>query len=196
MLCYSFLTSLAWISLQAFILYVLLLSQARFYFFMAGRLTLLPCHLVIPTMLLFDLCQLGLFLGLLYAFLLLNSSSPVLSLGLYSCFFGLPWPISSLLSSLAHFILLGIPDLFHFLGHPWPIPILHSHGLLLSILSFPSPSYHIIYFRGLQAFPPTPIYLIPSFGFLQPILACFPFLIMPMGLLLLFSGFFGSVFFI
>ena len=52
------------------------------------------------------------FLGLLYVFLLFNSSSPVLSLGLYSCCFGLPWPISSLLSSL---------DPFYSFGQPWPI---------------------------------------------------------------------------
>ena len=46
-------------------------------------------------------------LGLLYAFLLPNSSSPVLSLGFYSCCFGLPWPISSLLGSFVPFYSFG-----------------------------------------------------------------------------------------
>ena len=64
----------------------------------------------------------GPLLGMLYAFLLLNSSSPALSLGLFSCCFGLPWPISSLLGSLGPFysfrsssdgfISLGILDPF------------------------------------------------------------------------------------
>ena len=49
-------------------------------------------------------------LGLLYAFLLLNSSSPLLSLGLYPCCFGLPWPISSLLGSLGPFYSFGHPS--------------------------------------------------------------------------------------
>ena len=64
----------------------------------------------------------GPLLGLLYIFLLLNSSSPVLSLGLYSHCFGLPWSISSLWklpwpilflwASSARFISSGIPDPF------------------------------------------------------------------------------------
>ena len=101
------------------------------------------CHVIIWLVLV------GPPLGLLYAFLLVNSSSLVLSLGLYSCCFGLPWPISSLLSSLGPFYSLGILGPFHFLGHPWPIPILHSYGLLLSLLGFPGLSYHILYFRNL-----------------------------------------------
>ena len=75
----------------------------------------------------------GPLLGLLYAFLLLNSSSPVSSLGWYSCSF----------------------------RHPHPIPILHSHVLLLSLLGIPNVNYHILYIRGLWAFPPTP-YLLNS----------------------------------
>ena len=69
---------------------------------------------------------------------------------------GFPWPISFPWASLAHFISLGIFSPFHFLGHPWPIQILHSHGLLLNLLGFLSPNYHILYFWGLRAFPPTP----------------------------------------
>ena len=64
----------------------------------------------------------GPLLGLLYIFLLLSSSSPILSLGLYSHCFGLPWSISSLWklpwpilflwASSARFISSGIPGPF------------------------------------------------------------------------------------
>ena len=59
-------------SLWAFILYVLLLSWARSHLvvglsffnpslkFFAGQLTPMPCHPVVPAMLLFDLCLRGL----------------------------------------------------------------------------------------------------------------------------------------
>ena len=86
----------------------------------------------------------GPLLGLLYAFLLLNSSSPVLPLGLYLCYFGLPWPISSLSSSLGPFYFFEHLGPFHFLGHLRPIPILHSYGFLLSLLGFLGLSYHIL----------------------------------------------------
>ena len=69
-------------------------------------------------------------LGLLYAFLLLNYSGLVLLLGLHSCYFRLPWPIS---------FSLGILGLFPFLGHPRLILILHSYGPLLTLLSFLGP---------------------------------------------------------
>ena len=64
------------------------------------------CHVIIWLVLARPL------LGLLYAFLLLNSSSLVLSLSLYSCCLMLPWPISMLLGSL---------DPFYSFGHPQPI---------------------------------------------------------------------------
>ena len=43
------------------------------------------------------------------------------------------------LAFLAHFIPLGILGPLHFLGHPWSIPLLHSHGLLLNLFGFPGP---------------------------------------------------------
>ena len=64
------------------------------------------CHVIIW------LVFTGPLLGLLYAFLLLNSSSPILSLGLYSCYFGLHYSISSLSSSLGP---------FYSFRHPWPV---------------------------------------------------------------------------
>ena len=69
-------------------------------------------------------------LGLSYTFPLLSSRCPVLVLGLFSYYFGLPWPISSIWSFLGP---------LHFFGHPWPIPLLHSHGFLLNLSSFPGP---------------------------------------------------------
>ena len=161
-----------------------------------GRLTLQSCHPVVPTMLLFDLVLAGPLLGLLYAFLLLNSSSPALFTRLVLILF---W------ASLAHFILLGILGPFHFLGHHPPISF-HWVSLAHSSPSFswvfaksfelPDPNYHILYFRGLWTFPPTPSYLVPSFGLFQPIFTCFPFLIMPMGLPFLSLGSFRPIYFI
>ena len=46
----------------------------------------------------------------------------------HSITYGLPWPISSS---------LGILGPLSFLGHPWSIPTLHSHRLLLILLGFP-----------------------------------------------------------
>ena len=129
----------------------------------------------------------GPLLGLLYAFLLLNSSSPVLSLGLYyavssflgsfHCFraplshfilLGTLEPFHRFWAPLSHFIFLGILGPFHHFqvplshsgsfvpfysfGHPRSIPILYSHGPLLSLLGFPDSNYHILYFWGLWAF--------------------------------------------
>ena len=89
------------------------------------------CHVIIWLVLTWPL------LGLLYTFLVLNSRRPVLPLGLFSC-------CSSFLGP------------FYSFGHPQPILILHSHGFLLSLLGFPSPNYHILFFWDLLAFPPTP----------------------------------------
>ena len=98
------------------------------------------------------------FLDLLYAFLLPNSSSPVLSLGLYSCCFRLPWPISSLLGSFVPFYSFGQPrPVSSLLGSfvpfvfPWAswarllslgfalFLTSHHHGLLLNSLGFLDP---------------------------------------------------------
>ena len=70
-------------------------------------------------------------LGLLYTFLLPSFSSPVLSLGLYLCCFGLPWPISSLLGSSVPFELL-CPILFFWTSSAHFI----TFGLLCPILFF------------------------------------------------------------
>ena len=135
----------------------------------------------------------GPFLGLLYAFLLLNSNSLVLSLGLYSCCFGLPWPILSPSSSLGP---------FYSFGHPWPVSFLwassaHSNPsfpwAFAKFFRLPQPKLPYLLLSGLIGFSTNPYLLNSSFGFLWPILACFPFLIMLMDLLLLLRASLGPL---
>ena len=135
-------------------------------------------------------------LGLLYTFLLLNSSSPVLSLSLYSRCFGLPWPIS---------LLWGFLGPFYSFGHPWPISFpwaspAHSNlsfpWAFAKFFRFPQPKLSYPLLLGFIGFPTNPICLVSSFGLFWPIFAYFPFLIMPMGLLLLSLGSFGHACFL
>ena len=104
--------------------------------------------LLIACILLFDLCLLGLF-GPAVCFP--NSSSPVLSLGLYSCCFGFSWPISSLLGSF-------VP--FYSFGHPQPFSSLSGSFVPFYSFRHPRPVSSL-----LGSFVP--------FGLLCPI--CFPF---------------------
>ena len=50
-------------------------------------------------------------------------------------------------ASLEHLIPLGILGPLYFFGRPWPIPFLHSHGLLLRLLGFSSPITISLTFR-------------------------------------------------
>ena len=102
-----------------------------------GLLALLPCHSVIPAVLLFDPCLLGLFWA-----------NCMLSLCLI--------PVAQYYHWASIHAILGFLGPFHPFGHPRPIPILYSYGHLLSLLGFPGPNYHILYFWSLWAFPPTP----------------------------------------
>ena len=108
----------------------------------------------------------GSLLGLLYAFLLLNSISPVLSLGLYYAVSGFLGPFHRFWAPLSHFILLGILDSFHHfrapLSHlgsfvPFVFPS-HYHGLLLTSLGFPGP-ITLFSSLGLMSLPSTPYFL-------------------------------------
>ena len=125
------------------------------------KLTLLPFHSVIPVMLLFDSCLLGLFWACYMFSLHLILVAQYYHWASIHAVLGFLGPFHHFWASLAHFIILGILDPFHFLRHPRPIPILHSQWLLLSILGFPGPNYHILYFWGLWDFQPTP-YLLNS----------------------------------
>ena len=52
--------------------------------------------------------------------------------------------------------ILGFLAPFYFSRHSWPIPFLHSHGLLSKSFGLPWPNYHILYFKGLLSFASTP----------------------------------------
>ena len=95
----------------------------------------------------------------------------------HSIAYGLPWPISSTL------VILGP---FPFLGRPQPILILHSHGLLLTLLGFPDP-ITISFTFGVHGLSINPLltYFI-TLGLPRSILA----FILTMGLLLLSLGYF------
>ena len=111
-----------------------------------GWLILLSSYPVAPAMLLSDLCLLGFF----WAYCMLSFCSiPVAQHYHWASthfILGFLGPFYRFRAFLARLISLGILNPFHFLGHPWPIPILHSHGFSLSLLCFPSPNYHILYF--------------------------------------------------
>ena len=101
-------------------------------------------------------------------------------------------PLHCLWALLSHFFLLE---------HPWPICfpwvssahflILHTHGLLLTLLGFPDPI--TLSFLGAHEFSINPLlsYFITS-SLLRPILT-FLHLIIPMGLLLLSLGSFRPI---
>ena len=104
----------------------------------------------------------GSLLGLIYAFLLLNSSSPILSLDSYLCCFGLPWPISSLSSSLGPFYSFGHPQPVSF---PWASPTHSNPSFSWAFaksfwLPWPQLPYHLL--LGLMGFSTNP-YLLNSF---------------------------------
>ena len=102
-------------------------------------------------------------LGLPYTFPLLNSHSLVLLLGLFSFYLGLPWPISSIWASSMRITSLDILDPFHYY-----IPM----GFLPNLSGFP----------GLVTIPFTNSFLWASS---THFLACFPFLMIPLGFLFL-----------
>ena len=139
----------AWISFWAFILYVLLPSWVGpclivgfsfsnpFFTPFASRLALLPCHSITHAMLFFDSCLLGLFWAYyMFSFCLILVAQYYhwASIHVVLGFLG---PSHYFQVSLAHFISLGILCPFQFF-----IP-------MLSLLGFPDPNYHIIYFWGL-----------------------------------------------
>ena len=96
----------------------------------------------------------------------------------HSITYELSWPISSS---------LGILGPLSFLGHPWPIPTLHSHGLLLTLLSFPGPITISFRVHGLSISLLLTYFI--TLGLPRPI---FTF-ILAMGLLLLSLGSLGPL---
>ena len=187
---------MAWTGFWAFILCGLLPSRAGPYlivgFSLFGSL-LCSFHKLasIPAMpLCYSCCSViwpvlaGPLLDLLYAFLSLDYSDQhchwvcihaTWASLTHSIAYRLPQSISSSLSILGP---------FSFIGHSRPIPILHSHGFLLTLLGFPSP-ITISFTFGVHELSINPLltYFI-TLGLPRPILA----FILPMGLLLLSLG--------
>ena len=142
---------MAWTGFWAFILYGLLPSRAGPCLIMGfslfnplfasfvDLLAFLPCHSVIPAVVSFGSCLLGLFQAccMLSFYLVIGAQYYYWVCILTTS--GFPNPFHCSWASLAHFFFLGILSPFPFLGHPRPILILHPHGLLLILLSFPSP---------------------------------------------------------
>ena len=174
-----------------FILYILLPPRAgsclgmdlsffnpTFTFFV-GQLTPLPCCPVVSAMLSFDLCWLGLF----WACCTLSFYSvPVAQYYCWAC-------THAVLGFLGPFYSLG-----HLLAVSFPrASLAHSNPSFLwgfaKFFGLPPPKLPYPLLSGFIGFFTNPIYLVPYFGLLKPIFACFPFLIMPMGLLLLSGSF-------
>ena len=136
------------------------------HFWFVGRPMFLPRHSIAPAMLPLDLCLLGLFwachvlfsysIHIVQCFCLVNPHTILGFLDpLYS--FGHPWPTLFLWASLAHSILTFPWAFVTFFGLPWP-------------------NYHILYFRGLLAFVPTPFANSYLLGSSDPFLLTFYFL--------------------
>jgi len=145
-----------------FILYILILPWVRhylgmslfflnsalvyFYFWFVGWLVFLPRHSIASTILSLNLCLLGLLWACQVLFLYsvhvaqyfcwVNSHTV---LGFFSPFFsfGYPWPASFLWASLAHSFLTFLV-------------------VFAKSFELPRLNYHILYFRDLLAFAPTP----------------------------------------
>ena len=148
----------------------------------ASRLALLPCHSVTPIMLLFDSCLLGLFWACCMFSLCLISVAQYYHWASIHAVLGFLGLFHHFRASLAHFISLGILGPFQFF-----IPMGFAKSFRLPwaqiTISFTFGVYGLFY---------QPLtHLIHYFGPLWPILTCFLFLIMPMGLLLLSLSSFG-----
>ena len=153
----------AWMFPWAFVLHVLLPSWAGPCLIMAfsfsnpsfapfiGLLALLPCHFVIPAVLLYDPCLLGSFWACCKLSLCLILVAQYYHWASTHTILGFLDPFHCFWAPLAHLILLGIPDPFPFLGHnrpillPWafaksfgiPRPKL-PYPLLFGFMGFPS----------------------------------------------------------
>ena len=151
-------------------------APISFYCWFVGRLVFLPRHFIAFVMLLLDLCLLGL-LWACHIFFLYS-----VHVAQYFC-----WVNSH--------TILGLLSPFYSFGHSWPILFLHSHGILINLSGFPGPI--IISFTFEVCWPlHQPHLLIPFFGLLRPIFACFPFLIVLIGLQLSSLGSLGPICFL
>ena len=136
-----------WMGFWAFVLYGSLPSWAGpclimsfslfspFFTLFVGLLALLPCHSIIPVVVLLDSCLLGFFWAYCMLFFYLILVAQYYHWASIHAISGFLDPFYCLRASS----FLGILGPFPFLKHPWPILILHSHGPLLSLLGFLGP---------------------------------------------------------
>ena len=151
-----------------------------------GWSILLPCHYIVPTMILFNFRLMAflwachvLFLPSVYVtqyfyWLILTSSWAPLA---YSIPFGHSRLISFFWASSARFIPWGI------LGPTYSFLLLTFLWAFAKTFGLPWPNYHILYFWVYWPLN-QPHLLIHFFGLLRPIFTCFLLLTIPMGLLL------------
>ena len=111
--------------------------------FFVGWLTPLPHHPVGSAMLSFVLYLLGLFWAYYTLFFHLVPVAQHYCWAYAYAILGFINPFHSFRAPLAQ---------FYSFGGPRPIPILTSHSPLLSILGFPDPNYHILYFGVYRLF--------------------------------------------
>ena len=157
-------------------------TPVSFLFWFVGRLILLRCHCIVSTMYYLTVLR-GPPLGLPCIFPLLSLRCLVFSVWLI---------LISSWASLAHFIPLGILDPLHSFWNPWPIPFLHSHGLLLNLSGFFGPITISLTFGVCWLLHQLHL-LIPFFGLLRPIFTYFLLLMISMGLLLHSLSSFGPI---
>ena len=152
------------------------LAPIFLYFWFMGQLVFLPRHSIAFAMLLLDLCLLGLF-------------GPTMH------FSFIQFTLLIVFCWVNPYTILGFLGPFYSIGHPWPIPFLHSHELFLCLFGFPRLT--TIFFTFGACWPLyQPHLLILFFGLLRPLFACFLLLIIPMSLLLPFLGSLGPVCFL
>ena len=118
-----------------------------------GLLTLLPCHSVIPAVLLYDPCLLGSFWACCILSLYLIPVAQYYHWASIHTILGFLDPFLCFWASLAHLFLLGIHDPFPFLGHSQPILLSWAFATFfgLSWLKLPHPLL-----LGFMGFPPAP----------------------------------------
>ena len=152
-----------------------------------GWLVLLPCHCIVSAMISFTLV----FFVITFGIAGWNACHTNFS---YYSFFS-PYCLAFLLGQcIQHH---RVPRPISFFGHPWPISFFPTFYILVFAKSFGFPwsNYHIlclwVYWPSNQSH-----LLIPFFGLLRSVFAFFPFLTIPMNLLLYFLGLPRSVYFL
>ena len=162
-------------------------APVSFYCQFVGQLIFLPCQCIVSAIhRLAVLVRPHLGLPCICFFFLLSLCCPVFLLGQFLYHLGF----------LSPYFFSGILGPLHSVGHPWPIPFLHSHGFFAKSLGLPRPNYHILYSWGLSAFALTPFTNSFSLGSSSPSLLAFHFLQFPWAYYFLLQGSLGPICFL